>query len=307
MTKITTKMPNNTFQYIGRFAPSPTGPLHSGSLIAAVASYLQAQTRHGKWLVRMEDVDELRNVKGSADDILRTLEAYGFEWDDKVIYQTQRKDAYREALNQLIKKNLIYRCTCSRRNLKAIAQQGIYGSIYPGICASKKHPENSPHSLRVRTRDQYIEFKDAVMGCYGHNPKHDIGDFIIQRRDGLFAYQLAVVVDDAFQNITDIIRGFDLLDSTPRQIYLQQSLNYPQPTYAHLPIAINAKGNKLSKQTGAKGIKKTFDANALTQALHFLGQQPPEDLANASANSFWQWSLENWDISKVPDKTEMHV
>jgi len=300
-------MSNDTPLYIGRFAPSPTGPLHFGSLIAAVASYLEARTHHGKWLVRMEDIDEFRNVANSDNDILRTLEAYGFEWDDKIIYQTHRKDAYAEALQQLIDKNLVYRCTCSRRDLKKIAQQGEYGIIYPGICADKNHSEMSKHSLRIRTKDQHIEFKDTIMGYYGYNPKRDAGDFIIRRRDRLFAYQLAVVVDDAFQNITDIIRGFDLLDSTPRQIYLQQSLDYPQPTYAHIPIAINAKGDKLSKQTGAKAIKKSFDANALTQTLHFLGQHPPKNLTKASPQILWQWSLENWDISKVPCKAKIYT
>jgi len=297
----------NTSQYIGRFAPSPTGSLHFGSLIAAIASFLEARSRHGKWLVRMEDVDELRNVEGSADDILRTLESYGFEWDDEVIYQTHRKEAYAEALQQLIDRDLVYRCTCSRRDLKAIAQQGEYGCIYPGICSNKNHPDEVGHSLRVRTKDQHIEFKDAIMGCYGHNPKRDVGDFIIRRRDGLFAYQLAVVVDDAFQHITDIVRGFDLLDSTPRQIYLQQHLNYPKIRYAHLPIALNAKGDKLGKQTGAKAIKKNFDSNTLTLALQFLGQQPPDDLAKTSAYDFWQWALQNWDISKVPDKAEIYI
>jgi glutamyl-Q tRNA(Asp) synthetase len=300
-------MSNDSSPYIGRFAPSPTGPLHFGSLVAAVASYLQARARHGKWLVRMEDVDELRNIKGSSDDILRTLEAYGFQWDGEVIFQTQRKEAYAETLQKLINNNLVYRCTCSRRDLRAIAQQGKCGLIYPGTCINKNHSENTEHSLRILTKDQQIEFKDAVMGSYGHNPKHDVGDFIIKRRDGLFAYQLAVVVDDAWQNITDIVRGFDLLDSTPRQIYLQQRLNYPQPSYAHLPIAINSKGDKLSKQTGAKGIKKVFDADALTQTLIFLGQQPPENLSRESLQNFWQWALENWDISKVPHKTEIHV
>lgn len=295
---------SNDTPYIGRFAPSPTGPLHFGSLIAAIASYLEAKTQHGHWLVRMEDVDELRNVKGAADDILHTIENYGFEWDGDIIYQTQRKDAYADALQTLIDNELIYRCTCSRKKLRVIAEQGEYGSIYPGTCADKNHDEKREHALRIRTRDAVYGFKDSVMGNFSHNPKKAIGDFILKRRDGLFAYQLAVVVDDEFQNITDVVRGFDLLDSTPRQIYLQECLGYQTPGYAHLPIAVNGLGDKLSKQTGAPGIKSNFDAGAMYLALKFLGQNPTPDLAHESKENLWQWALENWDLNKIP---KMHT
>ena len=230
-------MSDDILHYRGRFAPTPTGPLHFGSLITAVASYCQARSLHGDWLVRIEDVDETRTIPGSADDILRTLDNYGFQWQGEVLYQTHRKPAYEEALQQLLANDLIYRCVCSRKALQEQAEQGELGIIYPGLCANKQHPENIESAIRIRTRNQHTEFEDQIMGRYGHNLKQDLGDFIVRRRDGLFAYQLAVVIDDEFQQITDIVRGIDLLDSTPRQIYLQQRLDYNTPTYAHLPIA----------------------------------------------------------------------
>jgi len=293
-------MSSDTTQYRGRFAPSPTGPLHFGSLIAAVASYLEARKQQGEWLVRMEDVDELRNQTGAADNILHTLDNYGFEWDGEVLYQTQRKQAYAEALHQLDSQDLIYRCTCSRKDLRDQIPAGEHGLIYPGTCEYLQHPAETEHSLRVKTHNDKIEFTDAVMGIYGQQLKTETGDFIIRRRDKLFAYQLAVVVDDAFQNITDIVRGYDLLDSTPRQIHLQQCLNYSTPSYTHLPIAINDQGDKLSKQTGAAGINEKADIESLVNCMNFLGQSMPAELKTASLNTFWQWALENWDLNKVP-------
>jgi len=293
--------------YRGRFAPSPTGPLHFGSLIAAVASYLEARKQKGEWLVRMEDVDENRNQTGAADSILHTLDNYGFEWDGEVLYQTQRKPAYTEALQQLDTQNLIYRCTCSRKDLHQQAAQGEYGFIYPGTCKHLQHSPATEHALRIKTHDDPIEFTDAIMGIYGQQLKSDIGDFIIRRRDGLFAYQLAVVVDDAWQNITDIIRGYDLLDSTPRQIYLQQCLGYTTPSYTHLPIAVNDRGDKLSKQTGAAGINEKADIEALVNCMNFLGQAMPVGLKKASPKTFWQWAFENWDLNKVPKQTKISV
>lgn len=286
--------------YRGRFAPSPTGPLHFGSLIAAVASYLEAHKQKGQWLVRMEDVDELRNLAGAADNILRTLENYDFEWDGEVLYQTQRKEAYTEALQQLSKQNLTYRCICSRKDLREQAQQGQYGSIYPGNCEHLHHPANVEHALRIKTHNEKIEFNDGIMGFYSQQLKTDIGDFIIRRRDNLFAYQLAVTVDDDFQDITHIVRGVDLLDSTPRQIYLQQCLHYTTPEYAHLPIAVNDNGDKLSKQTGAPGINEKADVGTLVNCMNFLGQNMADELKQASLQTFWQWALENWDLSKIP-------
>lgn len=285
--------------YIGRFAPSPTGPLHFGSIITAVASYADARAHHGEWLLRVEDVDEPRTVPGSADDILRTLEALGFEWSGEVMYQTRRKEAYATALQQLEKNNLTYRCTCTRSELQALRDN----SIYPGLCAHKRHPENSDHAVRLRVADKPISLVDAVMGPHQQHLKNDVGDFVIRRRDGLFAYQLAVVVDDAYQGITHIVRGADLLDSTPRQIYLQQCLNYTTPDYMHLPLAINSEGEKLSKQTCAPHIKT--ESTVLFDALNFLGQQVPAELEHESCEIIWQWAITNWQHTAIPKNNQL--
>jgi glutamyl-Q tRNA(Asp) synthetase len=284
--------------YTGRFAPSPTGPLHFGSIITAAASYADARAHHGDWLVRIEDVDEPRTVPGSADDILRTLEALGFEWSGEVLYQTRRKQAYDDALHQLAQQDLIYRCTCTRSELQNLSDS----SVYPGFCARKHHSEKTEHAVRLRVPDARFGFVDAVMGKFEQNLQHDVGDFVIRRRDGLFAYQLAVVVDDAYQNVSHVVRGADLLDSTPRQIYLQQCLNYPTPQYAHLPLAINADGEKLSKQTYAPHIKT--DSAVLFDALNFLGQDVPTEFEHESCNAIWTWAIANWRLDKIPKTSQ---
>lgn len=304
-------MTNSPGSYRGRFAPSPTGPLHQGSLVAAVASYLEARTQQGQWLLRMEDVDELRNVKGAADSILRSLEAYGFEWDESVIYQTQRKDAYEAALQQLKQLSLVYPCNCSRKQLRAAAlegklQSGPLGYIYPGTCRQQSFKQQSPkqgqpedYAIRIKAPEREICIEDALQGEYCQHLSDELGDFIIRRRDGLFAYQLAVVVDDAWQNISHVVRGADLLDSTPRQIYMQQCLGYTPLHYAHLPIMCNARGDKLSKQTGAEGIGHSASVPRLVDALRFLGQQPPAELQRATLSDVWQWALANWQLQQA--------
>lgn len=299
-------MPHQTPTYRGRFAPSPTGPLHKGSLLAAIASYLEARTHHGQWLVRMEDVDELRNIKGAADDILRSLEAFGFEWDEDILYQTQRREAYEEALRLLKDQQRVYPCTCSRKSLRAQAESGLIktgklGYIYPGNCVNNQfeHRNSTDYSIRIKTPDAEFSFHDQILGHYSQNLKADLGDFVIRRRDGLFAYQLAVVVDDAFQDINHIVRGSDLLDSTPRQIFLQQCLNYPAIHYAHLPLVLCDRGDKLSKQTGAQSIGNVADVPLLVECMEFLGQEPPDELERESLENFWTWAFENWDISLV--------
>lgn len=299
-------MSNLHTTYRGRFAPSPTGPLHKGSLLAALASYLEAKKHDGSWLVRMEDVDELRNVKGAADDILRSLEAFGFEWDEDILYQTQRKEAYAETLNTLKTQQLVYPCTCSRKNLRAQAESGLIktgnlGYIYPGHCINNKfiNRKAEDYSIRIKTPQDEFSFNDELLGNFSQNLKSDLGDFIVRRRDGLFAYQLAVVVDDAFQNISHVVRGSDLLDSTPRQIFLQQSLNYAPLEYAHLPLILCERGDKLSKQTGARGIGNVADVPLLVECMEFLGQEPPDELERDSLKNFWDWAIENWDISLV--------
>lgn len=289
---------------IGRFAPSPTGPLHFGSLLAALASYLEAKTKSGKWLVRMEDLDKPREMPGAADNILHTLEAFGFEWDGEVVYQSQRGTLYQEALNQINAKSLIYQCDCSRREIadsynKKPVQRGIEGLIYPGTCRHKTMVK-TPNASRVIVNAEPIVFTDAIQGKTQQNLAHDIGDFVLKRADGLYAYQLAVVVDDVEQGITHIVRGADLLDSTPRQIYLQQLLSYPSPQYAHIPVASNALGEKLSKQTLAPSIDATQASILLPQALNFLGQQAPKELTTLSTSDIWQWAQQHWDINKIP-------
>ncbi len=298
--------PSTKSNYRGRFAPSPTGPLHQGSLVAAIASYLEARTRQGEWLVRMEDVDELRNVKGAADSILKSLEAYGFEWDGEVLYQTQRKAAYQAALQQLRQLDLVYPCRCSRKQLRAQSEQGQIahgpmGGIYPGTCVRNRfedfHPQD--YAVRIRTPSQAFGFKDQLLGHYAQQLKQDLGDFIIRRRDGLFAYQLAVVVDDAYQQISHVVRGADLLDSTPRQIFLQQCLDYPAVEYTHLPLIVHPNGDKLSKQTGAAGIGHKANIPLLVDCLEFLGQQPPAELRHESLSTVWEWARQHWQTDSM--------
>ena len=284
----------------GRFAPSPTGPVHYGTLIAAVGSYLQVKSKDGEWLVRIEDVDITRRVKGADTDILKTLEAFGLEWDGKVIYQSKQTEYYEDAVEKLLSQSLVFPCLCSRKQL---AESG--NLIYPGTCRRRSLPESKEHALRLIAEDIDIDFNDAVMGKQTQNIKRQCGDFVIKRRDGLFAYQLAVVLDDALQNITEVVRGADLLDSTPRQIYLQQLLHYPTPDYCHLPLAIDSAGNKISKSDGAAKINLDDRERLLVSVLDFLGQKPPAELAQSGINDIWSWALANWDVAAVPSKAQM--
>jgi glutamyl-Q tRNA(Asp) synthetase len=288
--------------YIGRFAPSPTGPLHFGSLVAAVASYCDAKAQGGKWLVRMEDLDKPREVRGAADDILRSLEAFGFEWDGEICYQSRRDEWYADALNQLQKQALIYPCTCTRKEIADSSNSvGIDGLIYPKTCFFKPKLNPSIHAAyRALVADKNITFLDAIQGEITQNLAHDVGDFIVKRADGLFAYQLAVVVDDAAQDVTNIVRGADLLDSTPRQIYLQQLLGFTTPHYAHVPVAVNAQNEKLSKQTLATAISPQAAPLLVFQALQFLGQSPPTEIKNATLTEVWRWAMTHWQLSTIP-------
>lgn len=289
--------------YRGRFAPSPTGPLHSGSLVAAVGSYLEAKTRGGEWLVRIEDIDTPRVVPGAADEILRTLEAFGMAWDGSVLYQSKRTDAYRAALEQLQASGATYLCACTRREIADSGVLGIDGPVYPGTCRNGLPQGRDLHTVRatrVRTRDALVTFDDGVQGRITQDVEHAVGDFIVARADGLTAYQLAVVVDDAAQEITDIVRGADLLDSTPRQIWLQQRLKLAAPHYAHLPVVLNARGEKLSKQTRAAAIDRNKPLPALINALTFLHQTPPAKLHTSSIHELWAWALQNWRLASIP-------
>lgn len=293
--------------YRGRFAPSPTGPLHFGSLVAAVASYLEAKSHQGKWLLRIEDLDTPRTVEGAADAILISLEKFGFAWDGEIMYQSKRSTFYAEALAELYKLDLIYPCGCSRKEIADSATLGIDGVVYPGTCRQGLADNKTARSWRIRTSLQRILFEDAVQGKIQQNLAQDIGDFVLKRADGLFAYQLAVVVDDAAQGITHVVRGADLLDSTPRQIYLQQQLHLPTPKYLHVPIATNSDGEKLSKQTLANAIETANPCAELFKALVFLGQDPPVELKKENLSDFWHWALEHWNPSQIPKKRAIPI
>lgn len=280
--------------YIGRFAPSPSGPLHFGSLLAAIASYLDARANNGNWLLRMEDLDPPREPAGAADLILQQLTSLGLEWDGEVLYQSSRLDAYEESLKQLTEKNLCYSCDCSRQQIREM------GNVYNGSCRRRNHPTGQGFAIRLKTQDMDIAIDDLVQGHYQQNIARDVGDFVIRRKDGLFAYQLAVVLDDEFQKITHIIRGFDLIDSTPRQIYLQRLLNFKQAHYGHIPIIVNQQGQKLSKQGFAPAINTDNASILIHRALEFLGQSPPENKLFPNRQALLKWAIENWDIQAIP-------
>ena len=287
-------------RYRGRFAPSPTGPLHFGSLVAAVGSFLEARTRGGDWLVRMEDPDPPRVVPGAAEEILRALEACGMHWDGPVVHQSTRAAAYHSALHHLRSRGMVYSCACSRREIADSAIAGIEGFVYTGTCRGGVPGGKRPRAQRVMTRGAVIAFEDALQGDVEHDLEKDVGDFVLYRCDGVYAYQLAVVIDDAEQGITDVVRGSDLLDSTSRQIHLQRLLGLSTPRYAHLPVAVGETGEKLSKQTLAAPVDPDRPVPALAAALVFLGQRPPDDLARAPLADFWEWALRSWNLARVP-------
>jgi len=286
----------NQFSYIGRFAPSPTGPLHFGSLLAAVGSFLEARSRQGRWLLRIEDVDRPRTVADAAETILQQLDAYGFTWDDPVCYQSQRTDYYRAALEKLQTASMAYDCSCTRREITALSAQ----RIYPGLCRNGVLRPDRPPTVRLRTHKRLISFLDALQGYYAQTLESEVGDFLLRRADGCFAYQLAVVADDAEQGVTHIVRGSDLLDSTPRQIHLQQLLALPTPAYMHLPIVLDNKNYKLSKQTGATALPLQNPGPPLHAALALLGQRPPAELAHWRTEEIWHWAITHWRSQAIP-------
>ncbi|HET8808616.1 MAG TPA: tRNA glutamyl-Q(34) synthetase GluQRS [Methylophaga sp.] len=285
--------------YIGRFAPSPTGPLHFGSLLAATASFLDARAHRGKWLLRMEDLDKPREVAGAADDILRTLTAFGFQWDGAVVYQSQQLHRYQAILEDLKQQQRVYPCGCSRREIADIAKAGSDGLIYPGTCRDGLNgkPERA---WRVLVEDAVISVEDRIQSMIQQHISRDVGDFILRRADGIFAYQLAVVADDAWQGVTHIVRGADLLESTPRQVLLQRYLNYPTPSYVHLPVATDHAGQKLSKQNRAEPVRVEENGRVLCEVLTLLGLKPPNDLAATTLSDIWSWAIQHWQIEKVP-------
>ena len=282
----------------GRFAPSPTGPLHFGSLVAALGSYLEARRRGGRWLVRMEDVDVPRCKPEHADAILRTLEAFGFAWDGAVEVQSTRIHRYRDVLDELQRQGVVYPCACTRSELSG-ATPGVDGApLYPGNCRHGLPPGRAARAWRLRVAG-CIAFDDAVQGRLVQDLPRDVGDAVLLRADGYFAYQLAVVVDDAAQGVDHVVRGADLIHSTARQIYLQRLLGYATPDYAHLPVAVDATGAKLSKQTLAAPVTASDPAAALFAAARFLSQNPPEECRLASVDFFWAWALAHWRLDQV--------
>jgi glutamyl-Q tRNA(Asp) synthetase len=281
--------------YRGRFAPSPTGPLHFGSLVTATASYLQAIANSGEWLLRIENIDPPREPPGASEQIVTTLTAHGFEWSGPIHYQSESR--FDDALNALVGQGRAFRCTCSRRRIQADARTtGAMGPIYPGTCrnAGLTHEDAETHAIRVRVDETSIAFDDFLHGHINSALGTDIGDFIVRRADGLFAYVLAVVTDDHAQGITEVVRGDDLLGFTPAQIYLQQLLGLNTPKYFHLPVAVDAAGVKLSKQTGAMPVDDSKPAGNLVRCLDFLGQDPPVSLALEPLPEIWNWARANW-------------
>jgi glutamyl-Q tRNA(Asp) synthetase len=295
-------------RYCGRFAPSPTGPLHFGSLVAALGSYVDARAHAGAWLVRMEDLDPPREAPGAADEILCTLESLGLEWDGAVMRQSARSNAYQLALARLERAGALYACTCTRAEISDSAIAGVDGGrVYPGTCRGGLAPGRTPRATRVRVDTAVIEFEDAVQGRQRQDLATAVGDFVLVRADGLFAYQLAVVVDDAEQGITDVVRGADLLDSTPRQILLQRLLGLVTPHYLHLPVATNRRGEKLSKQTRARPIDSARPGAALARALRFLGQSVEDGVERASVGEILSQAVAQWDRAGIPRTRAMPV
>jgi glutamyl-Q tRNA(Asp) synthetase len=290
-------MPIST-PYRGRFAPSPTGPLHFGSLVAALASCLDARANSGEWLVRIEDVDQARAVAGAADDILRALDRFGFEWDGGVACQSRRTALYEDALDTLRRTGAAYDCACSRKDIARAGHVGAEGPVYPGTCRRGLPHGGTPRAVRVHTHDEPVEVTDRVYGVQSQRLESALGDFVVRRADGFFAYQLAVVVDDADQGITHVVRGADLLASTPRQAYLQTLLGLPTPESAHVPVVLGADGRKLSKRDAAHPVDPRDPLPALLAAWGFLGQSVQGGLP-ASPAEFWTFAMERWDIDRV--------
>lgn len=289
---------------IGRFAPTPSGPLHFGSLVTALASYCHSKSQQGQWLIRVEDVDTPRVVKGSGKQILKALEDFGFEWDGDVEYQSHYFDCYRQTLDKLLTRKIAYGCECSRRSLReAGAKQGPLGLIYPGICRHKNlNPDR--HSIRIKTSSEKssetsVGFIDQVYGNVDFDINAQLGDFILRRADGIYAYHLAVVVDDQRQGINQIVRGADLLEATCLHLYLQQLLGFNRPQYAHIPLVRNQAGDKLSKQTGASAIEANNKVDLLINALQTLGQPVEADMQQGSVTEILQAAIKSWDLNHI--------
>lgn len=279
-----------TNTYVGRFAPSPTGPLHFGSLVAALASFLDARHHNGRWLIRIEDIDPPREIASAPQEIFSQLRYFGLVWDGDPMFQSTRIPEYEKCLAALKASGLVFSCTCSRKS---------YDQIYPGNC--RNGPSSSgPRAERIRVDDRVIQFDDLFVGAQRTELATEVGDFIVKRKDGLFAYQLAVVVDDQAQGITHVIRGHDLLDSTPRQIYLAEQLSFHVPHYGHFPVVLGEDGHKLSKQAKAEAVAREDPTTVLNQALLALGQMP---VKTNQLSQLLDQAIDNWDRGRVPRLT----
>jgi glutamyl-Q tRNA(Asp) synthetase len=299
-SSIPLQSPERLPAYRGRFAPSPTGPLHFGSLATALGSYLDARAHRGDWLLRIEDLDPPREQPGAADAIMRMLEKHGLNWDGPVLFQHTRLDAYAVAVESLLDKNIAYICTCSRREIADSGMWGLVGPVYPGTCRNRLHQDEGVAGVRLMVpSDETFSFNDVLQGVVNQHLAKETGDFIVRRTDGRFAYQLAVVLDDAFQGIDHVVRGADLLLSTPRQIYLQHLLGLPTPIYMHLPIAVDTRGTKISKQAQAVQLDGKSPGKLLCQALQFLGQSTPADLQSADPHEVLSWAVSHWQPNLI--------
>jgi glutamyl-Q tRNA(Asp) synthetase len=283
----------------GRFAPSPTGPLHFGSLLAATASYLDAHAQGQRWLLRIDDLDTPRNVAGAADDIKTVLDAHGLHWDGSAILQSQRMERYQSALQSLFALNLLFYCRCSRRRLKDQA-------VYPGSCRAQADPIDDS-AVRIRVNDTIVDFDDLIQGHQRCELAADTGDFIVRRRDGLIAYQLATAVDDGGSAIDSVVRGIDLLDNTPRQIYLMRLLDLSPPSYAHIPMLTHPDGSKLSKQTAAKPVDALNAQANLVRTFSWLGLQAPTQAERWSCAELLEWGVTHWQLARIPRETSITV
>lgn len=290
--------PSSIHGYCGRFAPSPTGPLHFGSLVAALGSFLEARSRGGIWRVRIEDLDRSREVAGAADAILSTLESFRLFWDGPIVYQSHRTAMYRDALETLRRGGQLYACACSRRDLQRRGRLGPEGPIYPGTCRNGLPAGAKERTLRLYTPPQRVLIHDRIQGDIVQDLAAEVGDFVLRRADGIAAYQLAVVVDDAWQGVTDVVRGADLLLSTPRQVYLQELLGLPRLGYAHLPLAVDGWGRKLSKEFSARPVDPRNPRPALLAALRHLGQKPPPAIGRPA--EILDWAIRHWALRRVP-------
>jgi len=291
-------------RYVGRFAPSPTGPLHLGSLTAALASYLHARQAKGEWLVRIEDIDPPREVPGATDMILATLEAFHLEWDGEIHYQHARLSHYAAVAESLLASGHAFRCSCTRSTLLEKGEIGSLGARYPGLCRNRTSHQ-SPTAIRVRVDQGIIGFVDSLQGVQEQELSTLTGDYVIFRKDALPAYHLAAVVDDAEHGVTHIVRGIDLLPATAVHLHLQRTLKLPTPEYLHVPVIVNAAGQKLSKQTGAAAVDDKDAASVALSALTYLGLRAPADLVGAPPRELWTWAIANWDPASLAGQVRL--